>query len=171
MPHSRYACREIWRGPLWLLLSLAVKARGKHEAVIQGPSGVDKAKTISLQLNSDHPPFAPHWGVWGFYIWSWTFPIHPIKVVPMPLPPSFFFSQICSNGLFALPQPFGYCHGLHTPLITIALDAACRAEDGGGWGGTVMFSAAAVTSLVHAFFSLPHQCHLHPSRPCPGNTS
>lgn len=90
--------------------------------------------------------------IWEFYIWSWTFSIQSIKVVHTSLPLSVFFSQICSNSLFGLSQSPGYCHGLHTPIITFGLNSSCRAENGEGQGGTEMFSAAAFSSLVHAFF-------------------
>lgn len=142
VPHSRYAGRETQRGPLRLYTQSGVKAHGECEAVLQGPLGLDKVKIISLQLNS-----GPIWAVltgtmlpqiWGFCIWSWAFLTQLIKVFHMPLRPFFFFFK-------SIP--------LYTPLITIGLDPAHRADDGGGWGGTEMFATAADSSLVYAFFS------------------
>lgn len=178
MPHSSCAYRDTWRGPLWLLLSLAVKAHGRHEAVLQGLVGLDKVKTVSLQLNSD-----PMWAILLLLQIRATANLGILYLIldlPHPIHQSgshviaslrFLFSNLFQQSIWLVSVSWllsWVAHSNHNLWFKFIMQSW-------GWRGIRrnrdVLCCCSQQSGPCFLLCLPYQWHLHPSRLCHGNPS
>lgn len=152
--------------------SLAVKAHGKHGAVLQGSLGLDKVRNIHLNSPS----------MWAIFLLvkagKFEGPVSDPTAAPSNLSKWFMCHCLCPFFLFLKSVPLLHLPSLSlwllswvaAPLMTAGLFSAQRVED---WQGMRrdrdVLCCCCQQSSPCFLLTLPYHCHFYSSRPCPEN--